>query len=52
MPEIAELVARHQQVAGLGEDGVDLTDLARDDHRVHVRAGDEDAVDHVRSGEA
>ena len=40
-------MARHQQVAGLGEARVDLRDIAGDDHRVDVGPGDQDAVDDV-----
>ena len=50
--EPAIFMARHQQVAGLGEARVDLRDIARDDHRVDVGAGDQNAVNHVRAGEA
>src|SRR5215469_6571358 len=36
VPEPAELVARHQQVARLAEDGVHLRDVAGHHHRVDV----------------
>src|SRR5688572_944099 len=52
VPEAAIFVAGHQQVAGPGEAGMDLRDIAGDDHRVDVGAGDEDAVDDVRRGKA
>src|SRR3954470_22087427 len=52
VPEAAIFVAGHQEVAGPGEDRVHLADVARDDHRVDVRAGDQDAVDHVGGGKA
>src|SRR3954467_3884598 len=42
--EAAELVTGHEEVAGLGEHGVDLADIARHHHAVHVRARDQDAV--------
>src|SRR4029077_4888989 len=47
MTESAILVTRHQQVAGLGENGVNLTDVIRNHHRIHVGTGDEDAVNYV-----
>src|SRR4029077_4071180 len=51
MAETAILVTRHQQVAGLGENGVNLTDVTRNHHRVHVGTSDEDAVNYVRRRE-
>src|SRR6267142_2766517 len=50
--QAAILVARHEEVAGTREHGVHLADEAWNDHRIHVRPGDEDAVDHVGGGEA
>src|SRR3712207_8358563 len=49
--EAAIFVARHQEVAGLGEDRVHLADVARHDHGVDVGARDQDAVDDVGAGE-
>src|SRR5437660_8374450 len=46
------LVAWHEQVAGTREDGVNLAHVPWNDHGIHVRPADEDAVDHVGRGEA
>jgi hypothetical protein len=51
MAETAILVTRHQQVASLGENGVNLTDVTRNHHRIHVGTSDEDAVNYVRRRE-
>src|SRR5260370_4900443 len=51
MAETAILVTRHQQVAGLGENGVNLTDVTGHHHRIHVGTSDEDAMNYVRRRE-
>src|SRR5258708_24064730 len=51
MAKTAILMTRHQQVAGLGENGVDLTDVTGHHHRIHVGTSDEDAVNYVRRRE-
>src|SRR5215216_2458675 len=50
VPEPAIFVAGHQEVPGLLEFVMHLRDVARDDHRVDVGPGYEEAVDHVRRG--
>src|SRR5471030_331741 len=49
--ETAILMTWHQQIAGARELGVHLRDKARYHHRVHVRAGDQEAMDYVGRGE-
>src|SRR5262245_6174325 len=49
--EAAVLMARHQQIAAARELRVHLRHETRHHHRVHVGAGDQDAVDHVGRGE-
>src|SRR5215211_6189400 len=46
--ETAILMTWHQQIAGAGELRMHLGDKARHDHRIHVCAGDQQTVDHVR----
>src|SRR6516164_2319860 len=48
VPQAAELVAGHQQVAGAGELGVNLRHIAGDYHGVDVGPGNQKSVDHVR----
>ena len=45
--EAAVLVARYQQVAALRELGVHLRDEPRHHHGIHVRASDQESVDHI-----
>src|SRR3954462_12219118 len=52
VPEAAILVARHEEIAGARELGGHLAHVPRNDHRVHVRPADENAVDHIRRREA
>src|SRR5262245_51545059 len=47
----AELMAWHQKVAYGLKHRVNLTDIARHDHGVDIGAGDQDAVNHVRTGQ-
>src|SRR5215468_10898394 len=49
--EPAVFMARHQQIAAARKLRVHLRDKARHYHRVHVRAGDQDAVNDVGRGE-
>src|SRR5262245_28731411 len=50
--QTAILMTGHEQVCGLGEFGVHLSDKAGHHHGIHIGPGDEDAVDDVWSREA
>src|SRR5438477_10872521 len=52
VPEPTIFVARHQQITRPSKLGVNLRDVARHDHGVHIRASDEKAVNDVGRGEA
>jgi hypothetical protein len=48
----AELVADNQVVTGFGEHRGELADVTRHQHRVRIRAGDQETVCHIRAGQA
>src|SRR2546421_3715287 len=47
VPQPAIFVTRHEEIARPREHRMHLGDISRHDHGVHVRAGDQDAVDNV-----